>query len=1077
MTKEELKQYIDDNIYENQDGEITAESLNAVLKAIVDDGGTQVEANPEGGGKPSILQRIKIDDEIYLAPIGPQGDPGAPGDNAYIHIKYAASVPTSDSDMHATPQSGDKFIGIYSGDSSTPPTSHTSYMWSKYVGENGAPGPQGEQGIQGETGATGAPGPANTLSIGTVTDGEQASASITGNAPSQTLNLVLPKGEKGDTGNDAVNPFKGWYASANTLPANPVVGDYAYVKGANASDPVAIYECTTAGTWSDSGRTADTSNVQTFASGEEVNEVHIVNDLTTGGTTDVLSAEQGKELADITTEVIFSLNLLNPQTIDTQHYIDRRTGLESTNNLSSIIFGCTDYFEIPEVGLICNHCPIAAGNGGGTCYIYDSEKNPITVININTPGGSIAINKTNHPDWSFVRFNLATGYNSLQDDGYAVYKGTTLPLSFIPYTDPTRVMKKQEIDNESITSQKIKNGAVTIDKIEKTATEYLSDNICNPNECYFGNDKYIENDTGNVSSFTSPLLGGYTGYIPIDNRGLAFTNIHYGGNDVGGAVYYVDANGTKRYKRSAGCTGIVSYDAGDSSLPETNPLHYPDAFVRFTLAAGVTANNVMVNVGTKTLPYTTYIGTRKVISPEILPDSNKEIESILEGKKIFAGSLDLLLPTRFYYVKGDTLQLFHKGIVKAIGLENRYVKPTCEIGTPYRRYIQFNSSLQTTIGDKTISFTIYDDNQNILGSGSSKIKVVNTPVSPASEKHILCIGASTTGGGQWVCEAQRRLLASDGTPQGNGLSNLVFVGKQSKTLYGQTAHLQGNSGWAWQDFATEGRGALTFRFYLSGSGNPVVQGNQYTNNGHTYTVTEVYTIEGVETIKCSTDAATSTPTSSGTLTPITGATYPALTFTSVEQDSANPFWDSINHKLDFTSYVNSYCGGSVDIVYTVLGVNAMFQGVDVQEGYVRTFIEALHDEYPNCTIILATDALPSMVDMMPGYGASDNRFSNTYKVLCEMHKVFQMYKKLELEYTTRTEDPIQVEFESWCAQVDSDYNFPLIQKDVNTRNSSVKEPYASNTIHPGNGTSQDDARGYMQLADAAYRSIVAHLCQ
>ena len=46
MNKEELKQYIDDNIYENQDGEITGEGLNAVLKAIVDDGGTEVEANP-----------------------------------------------------------------------------------------------------------------------------------------------------------------------------------------------------------------------------------------------------------------------------------------------------------------------------------------------------------------------------------------------------------------------------------------------------------------------------------------------------------------------------------------------------------------------------------------------------------------------------------------------------------------------------------------------------------------------------------------------------------------------------------------------------------------------------------------------------------------------------------------------------------------------------------------------------------------------------------------------------------------------------------------------------------------------
>jgi len=110
--------------------------------------------------------------------------------------------------------------------------------------------------------------------------------------------------------------FKGWYASSNALPDNPVVGDYAYVKGAESTDPAAIYECTTDGSWSNSGRTADTSNVQTFASGQEVNEVHIVNDLTTGGVADVLSAEQGKVLGDI----INDTNQYTDLTIDEGYY-------------------------------------------------------------------------------------------------------------------------------------------------------------------------------------------------------------------------------------------------------------------------------------------------------------------------------------------------------------------------------------------------------------------------------------------------------------------------------------------------------------------------------------------------------------------------------------------------------------------------------------------------------------------------------------------------------------------------------------------------------------------------------------
>lgn len=50
---------------------------------------------------------------------------------------------------------------------------------------------------QGATGLPGPAGPANTLEIGSVTSGEVASASITGEAPNQVLNLVLKRGDKG----------------------------------------------------------------------------------------------------------------------------------------------------------------------------------------------------------------------------------------------------------------------------------------------------------------------------------------------------------------------------------------------------------------------------------------------------------------------------------------------------------------------------------------------------------------------------------------------------------------------------------------------------------------------------------------------------------------------------------------------------------------------------------------------------------------------------------------------------------------------------------------------------------------
>ena len=41
-------------------------------------------------------------------------------------------------------------------------------------------------------------GDANCLQIGIVDKGEEASATIEGDSPNQVLNLVLPKGDKGD---------------------------------------------------------------------------------------------------------------------------------------------------------------------------------------------------------------------------------------------------------------------------------------------------------------------------------------------------------------------------------------------------------------------------------------------------------------------------------------------------------------------------------------------------------------------------------------------------------------------------------------------------------------------------------------------------------------------------------------------------------------------------------------------------------------------------------------------------------------------------------------------------------------
>ena len=76
------------------------------------------------------------------------------------------------------------------------------------------------KGNKGDTGASGSSGETTvvnpTITIGTVTNGDTASATITGDSPNYTLNLVLPKGAKGDAGEKGADGITPTIAVGNT---------------------------------------------------------------------------------------------------------------------------------------------------------------------------------------------------------------------------------------------------------------------------------------------------------------------------------------------------------------------------------------------------------------------------------------------------------------------------------------------------------------------------------------------------------------------------------------------------------------------------------------------------------------------------------------------------------------------------------------------------------------------------------------------------------------------------------------------------------------------------------------------
>ncbi len=66
------------------------------------------------------------------------GAKGATGTSSYSYVRYSANA--DGTDFTTTPSSATKYVGFYSGTSSTAPTDKASYTWTKFVGEDGANG-------------------------------------------------------------------------------------------------------------------------------------------------------------------------------------------------------------------------------------------------------------------------------------------------------------------------------------------------------------------------------------------------------------------------------------------------------------------------------------------------------------------------------------------------------------------------------------------------------------------------------------------------------------------------------------------------------------------------------------------------------------------------------------------------------------------------------------------------------------------------------------------------------------------------------------------------------------------------
>ena len=453
----------------------------------------------------------------------------------------------------------------------------------------------------------------------------------------------------------------------------------------------------------------------------------------------------------------------------------------------------------------------------------------------------------------------------------------------------------------------------------------------------------------------------------------------------------------------------------------------------------------------------TYLRVLNIDYITTLKNSPQIAAFIASKNNDFSQNIKICLPDNITAIVGDTLQLFYRGFILT-PLPDKYdILVSCTKGKQFPRYFEYTPTSADT-GTTTFKIQVKNDNRGVIAEKSCTLTTKAKASSPSSNKNILCFGASTTQNGEWPHEADRRLTGSGGTPTADGLTNITFCGSMTASGTGYF----GKGGWKWESYTTNNIKA--YRFQVSGV-NTLNIGSVYTNNGNSFTISEINVAEGTGNILCTVSSLTPAPTSSGTLTKSSGTGDSTITFTSVDQDAANPLWDNANNKMSFIPYANTYCNGQIDVVYVWLGYNGMSAGqTDFTSvmADVKTFADTLHTEFPSAKLKIMGESVPSFRGGMgANYGAVGYGFADGYGIKAASFNLSDAYQ----DFANQSAYSGFVEFVNVATQFDVEYNMQHTEKAVNTRNTSVTEWMDTNGVHPANA-------GYMQVADVVYRNIM-----
>jgi len=404
------------------------------------------------------------------------------------------------------------------------------------------------------------------------------------------------------------------------------------------------------------------------------------------------------------------------------------------------------------------------------------------------------------------------------------------------------------------------------------------------------------------------------------------------------------------------------------------------------------------------------------------------------------------MPDEYQLVVGDTFELFYKGIILC-GDPSRYnIKIICKKGAYFKRKYMFTPT-ENDIGVHDLTLELSDDYGQVLDEATVKL-VVNPPAkSPDDDLYILTVGDSLSAYAQWAAECQRRVISSEGEPFGIGLDKVHFIGSR----FYNGVYYEGYGGWAFSSYNSANMGTSYFKYvYAKHDKTDVDRHSQYMLGEILWKLEEIEE-DRIKLVRVN-NFDKPVP-DEGVLTHVSGGEHNSdIVYTKTENASGNPFWNIDENRVDFIRYAKHIGAPRIDMCVILLGWNSSTVPENNYKQQVRTFINNLRADFPNCRIVISGLQVPSQNGFGVNYGTSWNYLEKVQYVF----NLDRIYKEIAAEYEN-------ISSFNLSGQFDTDYGYPTIDRKVNMRVDKI-ETIQSNGVHPAHD-------GYMQIADAMFREI------